>query len=201
MKLNQLNYSGPTIDDPEVMAMLPKSLAELLQQVNGFIQYHGGLHVRGACLEPAWHSLRDAWLGANAFHRLYANVKPDDVPFAEDCLGDQFLLRGSEVWQLYGETGEVESLEESFDEFMQNAEDDPGEHLGLHPLLQFQRDGGHLEPGQLLSAYPPFCTEEAEDGVTVSAVSTDERRRFLAEFAAKFRDLPDGGQVDISVTE
>jgi hypothetical protein len=102
---------------------------------------------------------------------------------------------------LYGETGEVEALEATFAEFMQNVEDDPGEHLGLHPLLQFQRDGGHLAPGQLLAAYPPFCTEEADDGVTVSAVSTAERRRFLAEFAAKIRDLPEGGKLDINISD
>lgn len=197
MKLEHVNYSGPAIDDPEVMTDLPKGLADLLQQMNGFIQFHGGLHLRGACLEPAWHSLRDAWMGENAFHRLYPDVKPTDIPFAEDSLGDQFLLRNGEVWQLYAETGEMESLEVSFKEFMQDVEDDPGEHLGLHPLLQFQREGGKLQPGQLLAAWPPFCLEESEDGVTLKAVSSSERRRFLADFAAKIRDLPDGATIDI----
>ncbi len=191
MKLDHLNYTGPPIDDPDLLDQLPKGLATLLRQTNGFIQYHGGLHVRGACKAPAWHSLREAWLGKNAFHRLYPDVKPDDIPFAEDYLGDQFLLRGSEVWQLYAETGEVEALEETFKEFMQNVEEDPGEELGLHSLLQFQRDGGHLLPGQLLSALPPFCTDEADDGVTLKAVSCEERHRFLAEFAAKLRDAPE----------
>lgn len=188
MKLDHLNFTGPPIDDPDVLDRLPKALAELLRQTNGFIQYHGGLHVRGACKAPAWHSLREAWFGPNAFHRLYPEVKKDDVPFAEDCLGDQFLLRGSEVWQLYAETGEVESFELSFKEFMKEVEEDPGEHLGLHPLLEFQRNGGHLQPGQLLSALPPFCTEEADDGQELKAVSSEERYRFLAEFAAKMRD-------------
>src|SRR5437016_6339491 len=118
MKLENLNYTGPAIDDPEILAKLPKGLAELLQENNGFIQYHGGLHMRGACKAPDWHSLRDAWLGEHAFHRLYPDVKPDDIPFAEDCLGDQFLLRGGEVWHLYAETGEVEALEANFKQFM-----------------------------------------------------------------------------------
>src|ERR1022692_4903684 len=156
MKSDHVTYTGPAIDDPEVLEQLPKALADLLQQTNGYIHYHGGLHVRGACKAPAWHSLREAWNGPNAYHRLYPDVKPEDIPFAEDCLGDQFLLRGREVWQLFAETGEVESLEASFKEFMANVVDDPGEHLGLHPLLQFQREGGHLQPGQLLAAYPPF---------------------------------------------
>ncbi|MBI3822070.1 MAG: SMI1/KNR4 family protein [Planctomycetes bacterium] len=191
MNIEHINYAGPASDDPEMIDKLPKSLADMLRQTNGFIQYHGGFHLRGACLAPTWHSLRDAWLGPSAIHRLYAAVKPDDIPFAEDFLGDQFLLRGGEVWRLFAETGELEPLEASFKEFLKDVEDDPGENLGLHPLLKFQREGGHLQPGQLLAADPPFCMEEAEDGQTLTAVPTAERRRALAEFAAKFRDLAD----------
>jgi hypothetical protein len=197
MKLDHLNFTGPAIDDPELLAKLPKALAELLTQTNGFIQFHGGLHVRGACLTPGWHSLREAWLGDNAFHRLYPEVEPDDVPFAEDYLGDQFLIRGGDVWRLYAETGEVESLEETFKVFMENVQDDPGEELGLHALLQFQRDGGKLKPGQLLAADPPYCTEEAAEGVSLKAISGEERKRFLADFAAKMRD----GRLDIDVSD
>src|SRR5688500_691944 len=106
MQLEHVTFTGPPIDDEEILARLPASLAGILRQLTGFIQNHDGLHVRGACREPAWHSLRDAWLGEQAFHRLYPDVRPDDVPFAEDCLGDQFLLREGRVWRLYGETGE-----------------------------------------------------------------------------------------------
>jgi hypothetical protein len=203
MKLDHLTFSGPAIleGDREMLAKLPKELAALLQQVNGFIQFHGGLHVRGACLAPAWHSLRDAWIGKNAFHQLYPDVTPEDIPFAEDCLGDQFLLREGDVWHLFAETGELESLESTFKAFFQNVEDDPGEHLGLHPLLQFQREGGHLLPGQLLAAYPPFCLEESEDGVSLRAISSDERRQFLADFAKQMRELPEGGKIDIKWTK
>lgn len=201
MKSDHATYTGPAIDDQELLERLPKSLAALLQQTNGYVHYHGGLHLRGACKAPSWHSLREAWLGADAWHRHYPEVEESDIPFAEDCLGDQFLLRDGNVWHLYAETGEMEDLEATFKEFMQNIEDDPGEHLGLHPLLQFQREGGHLQPGQLLAAYPPFCTEESEDGVTLAAVPAEERHRFLFEFAAKIRDLPDGGQLDVDADD
>ncbi len=191
MNRDLITYTGPAIDDPEILAKLPTALTALLEQTNGFIQFKGGLHVRGACLAPAWHSLRDAWVGPNAFHRLYPEVEQDDIPFGEDCLGDQFLLREGEVWRLFCETGELESLELSFKKFMKEAADDPMEVLGFEALLEFQRDGGKLEPGQLLAASPPFCTEEAEDGVTVTAVGTEDRRRFLADYAAKLREGED----------
>jgi hypothetical protein len=201
VELKHVTFTGPPLDDEELLARLPANLAGLLGQINGFLQFHGGLHVRGACREPTWHSLRDAWDGEAAFHRLYPEVRPEDVPFAEDNLGDQFLLRDGRVWRLAAETGEVESLEVGLAGFFEAVEADPVEFLRLHPLLQFQQEGGRLEPGQLLAAFPPFCTKESADGVSLAAISADEQRRFLADLAAQLRDVPEGGRIDYRVEE
>ena len=40
-----------------------------------------------------------------------------DVPFGEDCMGDQFLLRDGVTHKLAAETGEVESLGVGLREF------------------------------------------------------------------------------------
>jgi hypothetical protein len=201
VELKHVTFTGPPLDDEEVLARLPADLVGLLRQINGFIQFEGGLHVRGACRAPAWHSLRDAWEGEAAFHRLYPEVRPEDVPFAEDCLGDQFLLRDGQVWRLWAETGEIESLEVGWSGFFEAVQADPVEYLSLYPLLQFQREGGRLEPGQLLAAFPPFCTKESADGVSLRAIVADERRRFLAELAMQLRDVPDGGKIEFRVEE
>jgi hypothetical protein len=201
MKLEHVTFAGPLLDDGELIARLPADLAALLRQINGFIQFHGGLHVRGACLHPAWHSLRDAWESEAAFHRLYPAVRAEDIPFAEDCLGDQFLLRDGRVWRLMAETGEIEPLEVGLDGFFRAVEADPVEFLSLQPLLQFQQDGGRLEPGQLLSAAPPFCTEQPAEGVSLRAIPAGDRRRFLAGFAAQIWDVPDGGAIEFRVED
>ena len=46
MQLAHITFTGPPIDDPDILGMLPTGLAGLLRQLNGFIQFHGGLHVR-----------------------------------------------------------------------------------------------------------------------------------------------------------
>jgi hypothetical protein len=201
MKLDHITFIGPPIDDDEILAKLPADLAGLLQQLNGFIQFQGGLHVRGACRQPSWHSLRDAWVGVHAFHSLYPAVHPADIPFAEDCLGDQFILRDGRVHRLAAETGELQPLDLGLAEFFHEVQSGPVEFLSLELLLQFQRDGGALEPGQLLAAYPPFCTEQSADGAHLAAISADERRRFLAHFAAHIRDVPDGGKIMFEIGE
>jgi hypothetical protein len=201
MNLDHVTFTGPPIDDAELLDRLPTNLAGLLRQINGFIQFHGGLHVRGACHVPDWHSLRDAWDGPTAFHRHYPEVQPTDVPFAEDCMGDQFLLRQAVVHKLSAETGEIESLDVGLGGFLERVTADPIEYLQLQPLLQFQQEGGSLEPGQLLSAFPPFCTQQAAAGVSLAAISATERRRFLADFSTQLRQIPDGGSFNFVIKD
>jgi hypothetical protein len=189
-----LTFTGSPIDDADLLELLPADLIRLLQQVNGFIQFHGGLHVRGACQAPAWHSLRDAWLGDNAFHRLYPEVRPDDIPFAEDCMGDQFLLRGAQVWQLETETGQVKPRRVALPAFLQAVQADPVAYLSLQPLIRFREEGGTLEAGWLLGAFPPFCLECPGER-RLAPISSDERRRFLAYFAGQIREVADGGKI------
>ena len=144
MEMEHVTFVGPAIDDVDLLRKLPLNLAGLLEQLNGFIQFHGGFHMRGACLGLSWHSLRDAWVGEYAFHHLYPAIYPDDIPFAEDCLGDQFILRDGRVLRLAAETGDVRTLELGLAGFFRSVQDDPIGFLSLEPLLQFQRDGGAL---------------------------------------------------------
>ena len=188
-------YTGPTIDDFEILERIPRAYADLLKAANGYVAYHGGLHVRGACRLPEWHSLRAAWFGEDAIHRLFAEVSPDDVPFAEDALGDQFIIRRDVVWRLSAETNVIASTNLRLHEFDQAARADPDHFLQLGPLNQFQSEGGRLEPGQLLSVYPPFVFKESAEGVSLKAVPTLERRRYLSDLARQLRDVPDGASL------
>ena len=155
--------------------------------------------MRGACSAPEWHSLRAAWEGPRALHRLFPVLRPEDVPFGEEALGDQFVLREGVVHRLRAETGELESLRVDLPDFDAAVRRDPVEYLGLHPLEQFRAEGGVLAPGQLLSAYPPFCATESGGGVSLRAVPAGDRLGFLASLAAQLRDLPDGTALEFVI--
>lgn len=191
-----VTFKGPTIDDVEILDRVPVELQRFLQAVNGLIAYGGGLHIRGACSEPQWHSIRAAWEGPQAFHRCYPDVEPDDVPFAEDAVGDQWLLRDAGVLRLTAETGDTEDLEMTLAQFLAAVEATPIDTLALQPLMRFQAEGGQLQPGELLNVYPPFCTAEAAQGVHLAAVPTDERLRFLSQLA---REMPPQGPFEVVV--
>ena len=196
MDLTEVTYQGPPVDDVELFPLLPPKLRTLLEQVNGFIQFGGGLHVRGACRDPEWHSLRRAWMGKEAFHRFYRTITETDVPFGQDFLGNQFLLRGDHVIKLMGETGEIEELGLPLLDFIEAAQADSTTVLNLEALLLFQEQGGSLDPGELLQAEPPFCTQEADGGVGLTPVPVDEQLAYLRQFHGRIKSVSEDGKIN-----
>lgn len=199
MDLNNVTYQGPEIDDEEILAELPNNLASLISQVNGFILYHGGFHLFGACKSPIWHSIRELWKGDGAAYGHYEGIADTDVPFAEDCLGYQFFLRDGQVLFLDGQTGYIEDLGMGLRGFLQWITEKPVENLGMEPLQQFMDDGNICEPGRVLSEYPFYCFDESKNGVTLSSVSSMEKRTFLADLYKQLKDVEPHSKVDIKV--
>jgi len=183
-----VTWTGPSIDDVEVLSDVPKELTALLLEANGFIVRHGALHVRGAASTPAWHSLREAWFGESAFSKLYDAVLPTDVPFAEDMLGDQFLLRDGLVLRLLAETGEIEEKESSLASFLARADSDLEAYLNLSLTRE-------IEPGALLFAAPPFCIQMDSGGYSLKACPAHEVILIHADIARQIQSVPDGGHV------
>jgi hypothetical protein len=130
---------------------------------------------------------------------MYPEVNADDVPFAQDCMGDQFLIRSKTVLRLHGETGEIKDLGVGWREFFEESAANPNEFLSLQLLEHFRNEGGSLEPGQLLSVLPPLCTKESANGISVKAISALGRIRFLGDFSAQIRGLSDGSKIRIIV--
>lgn len=190
------SFVGPPVNDCDVLSRLPSDYAASLRETNGFIGFDGGLHVRGACTAPSWHSLRVAWEGETSLEKLYPAVHDSDIPFAQDCFGDQFLIRKGHVIRLYSETGQIEPLSMTFQEFFEKADADPIGFLSLEPLVRFNSHGGTLLPGQLLSVYPPFCVKEGSER-SLKAIPMAERIGSLADFARQIREVPDGQAIRI----
>ncbi|HYR12517.1 MAG TPA: hypothetical protein VEQ60_32310 [Longimicrobium sp.] len=201
MELTGITWAGPPADDEEILVELPREMRSMLAAINGFVLFGGALHVRGAVREPAWHSLRALWKGPDSLADLYPAVHANDIPFAQDCVGDQFLLHDGAVVRLAAETGEVEPLGMPLFDFLQRACADPTEFLSAHPLIQYLNDGGELQPGMLLHAYPPFCTQQASQGVLLRPVPAAELIRFHASLARQMGAIPEGGSFEMRIVD
>ena len=106
MNLEGITWQGQSVGNSFEAHFLPRPIDNLLQQINGFILWEGALHVRGVCIEPEWHSLQSAMDILEHYHVL----EEGDVPFAQDCVGDQFIFRENEIYRLLAETGELEKI-------------------------------------------------------------------------------------------
>ena len=176
-----ITFINHEIIDTETLELLPADMKLFYKEVNGLVAYNGGFQVRGIGTQPSWNSLEDAWKGPNAFYKTYPNLSEGDIPFAQDCLGDQYVYRAGSIWQLLTETGELDDLELDFDEFMDEVTEDPIEFLALYPLLDFIDAGNELQPGELLVPSIPFSVETEEE-YTFTKEAVDVRLKWLGEY-------------------
>ena len=199
MRLRDIIYLGTEITDKETFDKLPTDLQLFLKQQNGVIAFNGGLQVNSCSETPDWNSIRYYWTSERALYKTYDLLTKEDIPFGLDCVGDHFILRDNQVLRLSGETGDLENLEVSFNDFLKFSNDNPDEFLMLGPLKQFEDDGQNLTPGQLLSVYPFFCMKESANGISVSNVPTNERVEFLKSLYLQLKDVKPGQQIQIKV--
>jgi hypothetical protein len=71
----------------------------------------------------------------------------------------------------------------------------------MESLLQLQNEGGELKPGELIHVYPPFCTKEAANGVSLKAVPSSEALLYLADFSKQISGLGEGEQFEVKLVE
>jgi hypothetical protein len=196
MELLQVTYQGPPVDDPELFELLPPELRALLEQINGFVQFGGGLHIRGASRDPDWHSLRRVWMSDHAFHTYYRSMGATDIPFGQDYLGNQFLLRNGLVALMEAELGHITELNLTLPDFIEAVQADPNTTLNLEPLWAFQQDNAPLEPGELLHADPPLCSDQAMTGYTLTRKPAVQHLADLRSYYTKIKVMSDTGRIN-----
>ena len=192
-QLQNITYSGQKIDDIDTFDILPDFLKDFYLSQNGFVAFNGGFHFRGCVKTPKWHSIKEIWFGDIKLSRLFASVDINDIPFAQDCFGDQFLIRKNTILRLSSETDEILDLGIDFNGFLNQIYNNPFEFLNIDNI-----DIPGLKPGQLINVIPPFCVK-ADKGYSFKPIDMIEQIRFLSEFSKQIKDLPNGTMIDFKI--
>ena len=177
-----------------MLSFLPQELRDVIEPTGGFILHHGAIHFRGCTTDPEWNSLLSIYHGEHSLKTLYPAVDVDDIPFAQDQFGDQFLLRGTQVMQLEAETGEIRLFARYLTEFTDGISADIEDYLNVSLSHR-------LEPGQGLHASPPFCIKESASVSSLRPVPIAELIEFHADLALQIADIPDGGMLRFQVVD
>jgi len=179
----------------------PAGLRALLGRRNGGYFWGGALHVFGACVEPASHSLV-AWNGPAVWRGEYGEVADGLVFFAENGFGDQFGLDASgKVFELDAEQGTVEERADDFDQWLLMAVEATDELLSRPVFAAWVQKHGRLPYGSQLQAFPPFIFAESAEAVELSAVDALENMQFHATLARTIANLPEGSRVKVEFTD
>jgi hypothetical protein len=174
---NNISYSGPEIDDFETFVLLPDYLKDFFLKKNGFIIRTGFFHIRGCVKEPKWHSLKEIWLGENKLSDLFQSINKNDIPIAQNCLGDQFFLRHNIIHLLKSEYDEIENLRIDFHQFIKEMFELAPEDLDVKKMQNII-----LEPGQLINADPPLVFK-SPIGYSFKAIDAIEQIKNLSKLS------------------
>ncbi len=201
-EISGLIYQGPPFHSGELDSIdLPSDLTTILKQGNGFVCLYGGLHVRGLCSDPEWHALSAVSQGPRALQNHYEAISEKDIAFAEDCFGDQFVLRNGQVHRLYAETGQLCALSLGLTEFFERMTDDTSDFLDLPEFLHNWYVEGRLTPNRAVHVYPPFCMENTSDDYSFKPILRTELMEYHFALSRRLRDLPDGAEMEFRVTD
>ncbi len=140
-----ITYKGEPINDWLTFNRLPGCIQDFLIEINGFTVRNNG----GCVNSPDWHSLNEVWHGGTRLSDLFDSIRPDDIPIAQDCVGNQFIIRQNKICMLDVETGRIELMEIDFQEFIRQIAE-----LSYDELQDSNMQNVELVPGQHFSYYP-----------------------------------------------
>ncbi len=199
MNFKAITYHNTQITDKQTFDGLPSELKEFYREYNGLVICNGGLQFKGCINDPKWISLEDIWTGLSNLHSIYDEVLESDIPFAQDCFGDQYLWRDKQVIRLSSESGDIENLDLTFNQFLDEVIKNPTEFLALESFNQLYEMDIKLQDGQLMNVYPPFMFK-CDGDRSFKPVPSEEQISFLKSIYTQTKDLPEGQSFKI-VTE
>jgi hypothetical protein len=171
-----------------------EELRLLLSDVNGFYAFESALHVLPAASDTHYTDL-ERWNRHEIWKSSYGQVLDHILCFAEDVFGGQFCICDDSVCYFEPETGELDQVSSTLEEWAKMVIGDYENRTGFPLAHQWQKIHGPLPVGQRLVPKKPFVLGGEFDLDNLVAYDAISGMRVRGELARQIRDLPDGSQV------
>ena len=172
----------------------------LLSLHNGLTAFDGGLRIFGTM--PGKLPALQEWNEQNSWRSAYKELVKDTlIFFAEDVFGNQFAFDDGNVVYFDAENGRFAPFANSFSEWLSIILEDPVDTLQLMLYKNWLDKGERLEPCEHLCPLYPFIVKANPPLTELYRVMSMEDMLYKGNFAYQIKDLPDGAQIKMRVTE
>lgn len=177
-----------------------RALERILGKRNGFYAFEGALHVF-ANTDTANELGVKSWNASSLWKHEYRDLMGEGVCFAEDVFGNQFLLRGDEIFVFDPETGRANSMAQDIDAWAELILGDFSFWTGHAVARAWQAVNGTISRGSRLVPVTPFVLGGEFVPENVRAMDAVAGMKYRASIALQIRDLPDGATVTLRAVD
>lgn len=192
-----LSLAGPAlapspVPRPMVLTPLQREYHDLLRERNGFFAFECALHV---------YSHVESAAALTSWAPTYGELAAGLTFFAQDAFGHQFALSASGVLFFNAETGEKELVASTLEGWADAVLQDYEFYSGWPLAHAWQAEYGPLPVGRRLAPKVPFILGGAYALENLYVATTVELMHFRADLARQLREVADGAQVTLRVTQ
>lgn len=177
-----------------------RDLGRLLVERNGFYAFVSSLHVFPLSSHSGVMDLKH-WNGHSLWRGAYGDLAEGCLFFAEDIFGGQFCLKDNAVHAFDPETGALEALGGTIDDWATRMLAEHDVLCGSSLAQRWQETHGPIAPGKRLAPKIPFVAGGEFALSNVYEADPVEALRFRAHLARQIRDLPEGAKIRFEVTD
>jgi hypothetical protein len=139
------------------------------------------------------------WNDPDLWKKSYTIDLSNDLFFAEDIFGMQFVIHEDSICTFDPETSQFEPMANSLAEWAEEVIRDTDFRTGYPLGVEWQQQNRPLQPGERLLPKVPFVLGGEFKASELYALNDVEGMRFRASIANQIRNLPDGAQVQIKI--
>jgi hypothetical protein len=177
-------------------------LLHMLKIKNGFYAFESALHVFPFVMEN-WFENQDLvrWNLPSTWKQLYGEETASLFAFAEDIFGYQFSSYKGRIVRFDPETGDVEDLCTTVEEWATLICQDFNVQTGYPIAHKWQAAKGRIRPGNRLAPIYPFVSSQGTyDLSNLYEVNAVKGMLSRADFARQIKNVADGTKVKLVPT-
>jgi hypothetical protein len=174
------------------------SVQEVLSRKNGFFCFESALRFfPSTTVESSWGI--SEWNSPELWKADYRGLADEAFCFAEDIFERQFVIHERKVSVFEPETGDLEFLANSLEEWAARLLLDYNQMTGHAVAHNWQSVHGPLPPRHRLMAKTPFVLGGNSSPQNLVAMDSVRIMKNLGNLAHQLHDLPDGMQVKFKI--